>query len=422
MELKLLYGAEPVQGSIDWGRCLGVLDIAEGPSTHDAEEIIQQAILHPIGLEQDIFQIVQPGETVAILVSDSFRETKADLILPFLIEGLNARGIRDEDIFFVFATGTHRAPNPDEQAHILGQAMYERFRGRACLHDPRDEANLVEVGVTSRGTHMRINRRVHEADRIISTGAVVLHYFGGFGGGRKSILPGISAIDTISHNHAMNLDPNEDRINPDVRIGAMEGNPVAEDMLEAAKLVHVDYIINTVLDRHGQIAAVFAGELDAAHRAATEYAWRLYALPIREQASLVIASSGPARNFVQCHKALYNAYQAVKPDGRIIFLCQCREGLGGEQFVKWLRLGSREAIIAGLRQHSEINGQTALSTIQKSPIALLVTNMGEAEVGLLGARKAASLDAALDMARAELPENPTYYVMPSAAYTVPFLE
>ena len=127
---------------------------------------------------------------------------------------------------------------------------------------------------------------------------------------------------------------------------------------------------------------------------------------------------------MQTHKALFNAYQAVKPAGRIILLAPCPEGLGGEQFVKWLRLGSREAIIAGLRKESEINGQTALSTIQKAPITYIMTEMTDEDVAMLRARRAASLGDAVskavaDLAAAGRPE-PTCYLMPSAAYTVPF--
>ncbi len=127
---------------------------------------------------------------------------------------------------------------------------------------------------------------------------------------------------------------------------------------------------------------------------------------------------------MQTHKALFNSYQAVKPDGRIVLLTPCGEGLGGEQFAKWARLGNRSAIIAGLRENSEINGQTALSTVEKSPITVMVTEMSEGDVGVLGARKAASFQDAVDLAFSEVRaagrEQPTYYLMPSAAYTVPF--
>ncbi len=421
MRLELPYGTDRCKADLDWGRLLGVLDIADAPALDLPEAALAQAIEAPIGLDGDPFARFRPGQTVAIVVSDSFRKTRIELLLPTLLDRLDQVGIAPQDICFVYATGSHRPPTDAEQAVILGQAAYDAFRGQAYAHDPRDTANLVHMGTTSRDTPVWLNRRVVEADHVIVTGAVVMHYFGGFGGGRKAILPGISGLETISHNHAMNLDPIEDRINPDVRIGALDGNPVAEDMLEGARMLPVDLLVNTVLDRHGAIAGVFVGELEAAHREACAFARKLYAVPIAEQADLVIAASGPTRNFVQTHKALYNAYQAVKPEGRMVLVARCEEGLGGEQFQKWLRLGNRAAIIAGLRRESEINGQTALSTIQKSPITAFVTDLSEAEVTLLGGRKAPSLEAALGEVRGALGPDPTVYVMPSAAYAVPMV-
>lgn len=422
MKVTIPYGAQSASVELEDVRLLDTLDVANAPELPGLARAIARALEQPIGLDASIYDTVQPGEHVTILVSDQFRKTGAHEFLPPLLDGLNTAGIPDTDIRLLFATGTHRAPTVNEQAAILGRAVYGRFRGRLHVHDAHEWDRHVEIGTTSRGTPVRINRIAHEADRLIATGTVVLHYFGGFGGGRKSILPGIASVDTIAHNHAMNLDPHADRRNPAVRIGTLEGNPVAEDMLEGARLTHVDYVVNTVMNSHGQIAGVFAGKLDAAHRAAAAFAHDLYVVPLQERADLVIASSGTAQNLVQSHKALYNAYQALKPGGRIIFLGHCAEGLGGDQFVKWLRLGSTEAIIAGLRKQAEINGQTALSTLEKAPIALFVTEMADEDVALMQSRKAASLEEALGICLRELPENPTCYLMPSASYTVPVLQ
>jgi nickel-dependent lactate racemase len=426
IEIDIPYGSSMIRTTLPAGELLGTLDVTDTAGLVDREKAIREAIENPIGLEKNIFEIVNPGETIAIVVPDSFRTTRIEQVLPVLVDGLIEVGIAASDISFIYATGTHRGPTPDEARKILGDNIYERFKDQAYSHDPRDEENLVYVGTTSRGTEVHLNRRVHEADRIIATGAVVLHYFGGFGGGRKSIVPGVASISSIASNHSMNLHPTEDEIDPAVRIGGLEGNPVAEDMLEAAQQSHVDYIVNTVLNRNSEIAAVFAGDMDAAHIEATKLAQQQFAIDIDEQADIVIAASPSTQNFVQTHKALFNAYQAVKPDGRIILLAPCPEGLGGDQFAKWLRLGSREAIIAGLRKESEINGQTALSTIQKAPITYVVTEMTDDEVKMMRGRTSESLEDAVRKAFADLAADgrpdPTIYLMPSAAYTVPFVK
>jgi nickel-dependent lactate racemase len=425
MQFTLPYGDDTLRADIDWGRALGTIDVADAPALLNVPAAIYDAIVRPIGADKHLFETVRPGERVAILVSDQFRRTGADEILPVLIDGLLGAGLRNTDIIIVFASGTHRHPTIEEQRKILGHAIFESFQGRIFTHDPNDDSMLVHVGVTPRGTPVEINRRVWECDRLVVTGAVVMHYFGGFGGGRKSILPGISSARTIAHNHAMNLDPVEDRLHPNVRIGVLDGNPVAEDMLDAAKLVGVDCIVNSVLNRDGKIARVFAGDLEAAHRVAADFARSLYSVPIGRRADLVIATAGANGNWVQSHKALYNAYQAVRPGGHIVLAARCTEGLGGDSFEKWVRLGSREAIIRGLRRQSEIYGQTALSTIEKSRITIFVTDLTAEHVRLLKGRKADDLGEALALARAELEAEgiaePTYYIMPSAAYTVPIL-
>ncbi|MBI2434412.1 MAG: nickel-dependent lactate racemase [Candidatus Hydrogenedentes bacterium] len=423
MQITMPYGHTALSGDAPWADHLATLEVAHTPALADVASVAREAFQHPIG-GAPLQERIQRGESVAIIVSDSFRQTRIDEVLPELLRTLRSCGVQDEDILFVYSTGTHRGPTPDEERWILGSDVYEHLRGQTLTHNPFDPAGLIELGVTSRGTRVLLNRHVLERDRLIVTGTVVLHYFGGYGGGRKSILPGIAGVETIAQNHARNLHPTEDRLDSAVRIGALDGNPVAEDMFEGASLCHTDFLINTVLNRDGKIAGLFAGELDAAHRAAARFAHALYAVEIDELADLAVASAGAARNFIQSHKALFNAYQSVKPGGRIIFLAAAPEGFGGNKFSQWLSLGGRAAIIRELRKNAEINGQTALSTREKAAITLFVTELPAEEVALLGGRKADSLQEALDTAHAEFQAQniprPTLTLLPSASYTVPF--
>lgn len=419
MDLNFEYGTSRVTASMNWGRCLGTIDVRSAPGLADIAQTLQQGLERPIGMAASFLDGFRAGQKVVIIVSDAYRRTGIERVLPSLIEHIVAAGVRQPDIEFLVAGGIHKPPTPAQLHAILGPTVYERFCGRVTIHDPHDPGTVRALGVTSRGTPVAVNRRALECDRLIATGTVVLHYFGGFGGGRKSIVPGIASAQTIAHNHALNLHPRGDRLNPDVRIGVLDGNPVAEDMLEAARRVPVHGIINTVMNADGDIAGLFVGEMDAAHRAAAKMAAALYTVPIDEPADFVIAGAGSARNYVQSHKALYNAFQAVRPGGRIVFVARCEEGLGGEPIEKWLRLGNREAIFKALRANSEIYGQTALSTLEKAAHAILVTDLSDDDVRLLGARKALSLQAALETLRDELGDSARYYVMPAAAFTVP---
>jgi nickel-dependent lactate racemase len=417
------YGSENLSFTIPAGIFLDTLNISHSPPLPDPDSALHQSLANPIGIPHHAFANFKPSDTIAIIISDSFRETRIDALLPGILRQLYDRGIKSQQIVNTYSTGTHRPPSKQENIRILGPEIAKEFQNRTFAHDPNDTQNLLHIGTTSRGTPVEINKRVEQSDRIILTGSVVLHYFGGFGGGRKSLVPGLASTKTIAHNHALNMHPTKDILDPHVRIGHTKNNPVAEDMLEATLLSHVDCIINTILNSNNEITQIFTGDLIKAHQAACACAYKTFTTPITQKTDLLIAASPSTKNFLQTHKALFNAYQAVKPQGRIIMLAPCTEGIGGEQFEKWLRLGDRTAIIAGLRKQSEINGQTALSTREKTPIMYIVTNMSPEQVALLGAEKADNLHCAIkaalaDLARAGIP-NPTYRIMPDAPYTVP---
>lgn len=423
IDAALPYGGGEQRASIAWGRLLGVMRVAEAPALADPAGALRAGLANPLGQSRPFLDSLRAGDRVTIAVSDSFRKTGVHQLLPALIAGIESAGVRSEDIAFLYATGSHRGPTETEAAEILGPEIHARFKERAHTHDPRNRAELVHLGETRRGTPVWINRRAVECDCFIVTGTVVLHYFGGYGGGRKAVLPGLAGIESIAANHALNLHPRENRLDPAVRIGTLASNPVAEDMLEGARMCKTALLVNTVLNQSGAIAGLFTGDLEAAHAEAAAFAHRLYAVPLRERADIVAASAGDARNFIQSHKALFNAYQALAPGGRIVFAARAPEGYGGNKFAQWLRLGSRDAIIAALREQAEINGQTALSTVEKAAASYFVTDMTEEEVALMGGRKAADLAAAMEAARADLAAagtvNPTIWLMPEASYTVP---
>lgn len=425
MNIILPYGSETLKGDADWLRPLGTVEVGDVSPLGDLPGAVLDGLAKPIGgaaLQKKLW----PGGSVVIVVSDSFRKTGVDQILPTLLGWLGERGVSDHAISFLVATGSHRGPTGPELDEILGEAVHRRFAGQVYTHDPLDRENLIALGTTGRGTPVSLNRRAVEAGTLIVTGTVVLHYFGGFGGGRKSIVPGLAGLETIAANHALNLDPEEDTLNPDVAIGRMAGNPVAEDMLEGSLMGPEAFLINTVLDRKGQIARIFMGDLEKAHEAACAFSASLYTVTIREQADLVIASAGSAKNFIQSHKSLYNASQAAKPEGRILLATPAGEGYGGNKFADWLALGSRGAIIAALRKNAEINGQTALSTLDKARRTVFLTEMDAELVAAMGGRRADSLVGGLELLRRDFAnagiEHPTCYVMPSASVTVPWLD
>ncbi|MDD5679141.1 MAG: nickel-dependent lactate racemase [Kiritimatiellae bacterium] len=414
--------------SIPAGRaeCLGEL-VCAGCAKPLADRDISAALRNPLWPDnsgQPVFERIHPGESVCLVVSDQTRKTAVDRILPVLMRGLQERSCRPADFFIMMATGIHRPPTAEEIQRILGAQMVRTFTNRIFIHDPDDAANLVSIGRTRRGHEVRLNRRAVEADRLVLLGATTYHYHAGFGGGRKSLVPGLAGRATIAYNHSLTLDPKQDRIRPGVEIGRLDGNPVSEEMLESARLHPPDFIVNAVLARDGQLVGIFAGDLDLAHRAACRLVEQIDRVNIRKKADFVVADAGNAGNWIQAHKALFNAARAVQEAGRIILLAPCPEGLGNERFRYWVARPTLAEIFLGLRQSHEVNGQTALSTRLRGARAILVTRLSARDAADLGIATAPDLGEAVrltldELARAGI-KRPTYYRMPAAMTVVPF--
>ena len=407
--------------------CLGSL-VSSFRAKPFSDAAIDAALCHPVwpaGNCSAVDDCIQPGESVCLVVSDQTRKTAVHRILPVLLHRLTGRGCKLRDFFILVATGIHRPPTPEELGKIIGAEMGAAFAGRIFMHNSDDEAGLVSIGRTHSGHAVRLNRRAVEASRLVLLGAATYHYHAGFGGGRKSLIPGLAGRATIAYNHSLTLDPEQDRIRPGVEIGRLDDNPVSAEMLEGARLHPPDFIVNTVLAPDGQLAGVFAGDLDLAHRAACVLVGQIDRVALDRQADFVVADAGGAGNWIQAHKALFNAMRAVQEAGRIILVAPCPEGLGNERFRYWVTRPTLAEIYRGLRQSPEVNGQTALSTRLRGARAILVTQLSARDVADLRITAAPDLNAAVRLTLDELEragiKRPTYYLMPEAMAVVPFV-
>ena len=296
-----------------------------------------KAIRNPID-SKPLTEIVQPGEKVAIIVSDETRLCYTDQFLPVIVKELNDEGIPDSDIDIVIATGTHRVQTPEEDILVLGEAMVKRFR--LHQHDCRDKENMVYMGTTSRGNNVYINRIVANADRVIATGAVTLHPMAGFGGGRKAVVPGVAGLETINRNHVLALaeKPGEG-CNPNSVAAKLEGNPFHEDLMECAAFVDPDFLLDVVLTSDGGLYEVVAGNWKTAFYKGCKDLLEISGIPIKEQADVVIASGGGYPkdiNLYQGTKTHMNVDMAVKPGGIAIIMLECPDIKEPAVFTDWL--------------------------------------------------------------------------------------
>ena len=253
---SLKYGKTELGFSIPNEQLICEIVGKEHPPVADLADAVKAALAHPID-SPPLREIVKPGETVVITVSDITRAwQRMDLVLPIMLDELNAAGIPDGNITILIVVGGHRQNSEDEFEILCGKDVCHRVR--VLNHDAWDEAGMVYKGKTSRGTEVSINRLADEADRVILTGGIIYHYMVGYGGGRKSILPGCSSIKTIRQNHLLSLGPNlGDGSNPNSISGKTKGNECHEDMMEIAAFVKPDFILNLVPTAEGGVAGFF---------------------------------------------------------------------------------------------------------------------------------------------------------------------
>lgn len=294
-------------------------------------EHIEYALDHPIGAGP-IEEAIHPGDKVCIVISDTTRRwQQPSAYLPVLVERLNKAGIPDKDLLILCATGTHRKQTEEEHISLVGEDLYRRIR--FIDHQCDDKEHLTYMGTTSRGTPVWLDSYAMSCDKIILTGGVVYHFLAGFGGGRKSIVPGIAGRETINtnHNNALNKGLGSGS-NPRVCNGNMsDDNPFHSDLMECAAFAKPAYLLNVVVDDNYQIVGAFAGDWRKAHAEATKLVEQLDGVPIPHRTPLVISSAGGYPkdiNLYQTSKTLSNALAAVAPGGTMILLSECREGFG----------------------------------------------------------------------------------------------
>ncbi|HEX3032460.1 MAG TPA: nickel-dependent lactate racemase, partial [Bacillota bacterium] len=356
----------------------------------------------------------QPAR-VAIVVNDITRPTPYDLMLPPLLEELREAGLKADQITLVVATGSHRAHTPEENRRSFGTEVAENYR--IISHDC-NAPDLVAVGKLGDGTELIINKEVAQADMVITTGLITLHYIAGFSGGRKSILPGVAARHLIQQSHAMMVDPR-------ARTGNYPDNPVHLRMLEAARLAGVDFILNVVTNEQKQIVEVVAGEVEQAWLKGVEVCARLNMLNLKEPADVAIACAGGAPkdiNLYQAQKAMDAAAAAVRPGGTIILVAKCPEGLGEHTFERWLDEATcLQDIFDHFDRGFELGGHKAFAIAQvlRDKEVVLVSDLGREVTAKLYMTYAPDLEWAIHYVNRKHGTQYSCYVMPQAGMIFP---
>ncbi len=412
MKLSLGFGKSPQEVEIPEENILDILEPNDVEILSSGKEEVLRAIRNPIGTER-ISNIIKPGEKIVIITSDITRPFPTSIVLPVLLDELLSAGIAKEDITVVFALGIHRNHTIQEFEKLAGSEIVKEIY---CVDsNPND---IITMGVTSGGTPVEITRRVAEADRRICLGNIEYHYFAGYSGGAKAIMPGVSTRRAIQSNHSK-------MIQPEAIAGRLEGNPVRDDIEEAGRICPIDFIVNVVLDAHKKVIFAVAGDFIKAHRRGCDFLDKLYLKNIKSRADIVIVSQGGAPkdlNLYQTQKALDNAKHAVRKGGIIILVGSCAEGFGEDVFEEWLLSApDSQSLIKRIKSNFQLGGHkaAAIALVLEDADIYLVSELNDDLVKSIFMKPFNSVGKALDDALERLGKNASIIVMPYGGSTLP---
>lgn len=397
----LPFGKEKIKLELPEEQVAGVLvsHAHEYKAPKSEAELVADALANPIGSPK-LSELAKGKKNCVIISSDHTRPVPSHVIMPQLLAELR-KGNPDIDITILIATGMHRATTKEELIAKYGKeiAEHEKF----VIHVSRNDEDMVSVGTLPSGGDCRINKVAANADLLISEGFIEPHFFAGMSGGRKSVLPGIASKVTVLANHCSEF------INsPHARTGILQGNPIHEDMLYAAKAAKLAFICNVVIDADKKVIAAFAGDREKAHYAGADFEMKLAGVkPV--PADIVITTNGGYpldQNIYQSVKGMTAAEATCKEGGVIIDVSSCSDGHGGEDFYNNLKNAesiqkAMDEILARGRNETVFDqweAQILMRMLLKFTI-IMVTEAPQQMVEDMHMKYAASVDDALAMAK-----------------------
>lgn len=419
MNVKLAYGQGTLTIEFPEARTT-VITPATTPGLPDEQGAVLAALRQPIGAAP-LREWIRPDNRVVIAFTDITRATPNQKLIPWLLEHLEGVVAR-ENVLLLNGTGTHRPNTPAELEGLLTRQVVERYR--VVNNDPHDRAAHVELGVTRGGAPALLNRHLIEADVRIITGFIEPHFFAGFSGGPKGIMPGLSHLETVGSNHGVGL-----IADPQAAFGVTIGNPIWEEMRDIALRVGPSFLLNVTLNEQRQITGVFAGDLIAAHQVGCEFCRCSAMQPVAQLFDLVVTTNSGYPldlNLYQGVKGMAAAARIVKPGGTIILAAECREGLPtGSPHEQLLRsVTGPEALLAWLEQPGAAwpeQWQSQIQAlIQRRATVLVHSSLPEEAVRAAHLEPCPDIAAAVRERLAEAGPEARVAVLPQGPLTIPY--
>ncbi len=420
MRIDVPWGTATVPVELEERRVAGVLG-ADVVRAADPAAVLRTALTAP-GNEIAAFLAGAPSPLL-VVVNDGTRPTPSAEVLAVLRPALEAwmRPVRRE-LAFVVATGTHRAALPQELERIFGVDLVRAHAGRIFCHDAKDEESLVYLGRTLRGTEVWVSRLLAEARSVVIINSVEPHYFAGYTGGRKSLLPGLAGYQTVWANHRLSMEPGSQHL-------VLGGNPVHEDLEEALALGVAGkevYSIQLVLDKDHRVGFASAGTLEKTFREAVAVADKQFVLEIGRRHEVVVAVAPPPMdcNFYQTNKAIQSGALAVKDGGILIVVSECPFGLGENQTLFDMLAAAdspAEALDCAGRTEYKLGVQqaTRIASILDRVEIWVVSSLRADDLRAMFMTPFTSVQAALDAALVRLGDEAQVLFLTEASITVP---
>lgn len=376
------------------------------------EQLVLDALEHPVGSPR-LRTLAEGKRKIVIVTSDHTRAVPSKITLPLLLKEIRS-GNPDANITILIATGLHRPTTEEEQRRMFGDAIVDHEK--IAINNAFDPKQFVELCTLPSGAVFQVNRLAAECDLLVTEGFVEPHFFAGFSGGRKSILPGICSERTVNENHSYKAVSH-----PRSNSGMLKDNPIHADMLCAAKAVNVQFIFNVALDGEKKIVAAWAGDLEQAHEAGVAFIRQWSQCPV-VTGDIVVTSNGGYpldQNLYQSPKAMATAEACAGEDGVIIMCCSCCDGMGGAHFGQLIQRGTPDEIdryLSSIPPEKTIPEQwctqVCVRVLRKHPVILVTTFLSHDEVRKANMIPASTPDEALEIAYRLKGEQASVVVIP----------
>jgi len=428
MNMRFPYGKSFLTADISSKNLIPTVGPKPLTGVHNPRKAVEHALDHPLS-ETPLDQIASRSSKVCVVVSDITRPVPNKKILRPIIRRLAKAGVSAENLVLAVASGSHRPPSPSELFQMLGQEIVSKFK--VVAHDCLAKSSMVDYGKTSFGTPVAVNRVVADADIKVLTGLIEPHNLSGFSGGRKSILPGVSSIETITANHS------PDKLDhPKSVAGVLDGNPIHEDMEEAARMVGVDFVLNVVSNFNGDISKVKSGHFVKAHREGADQCYDASKVMVREPADVAIVATGYPwdQNLYMTingpNRIVHSPKPVLRQGGTVIVVAECSEGTGLAHTSFYDLLTKASSIDEVIARTSDPNffikdkweAHLWARIMQRYEVVVVTGGMTNAELEKAFMRRERNLENAIEYSFKKHGSDARIIALPNAIKVIPILE